>query len=249
VTIWVTRPEPANAVTSAALKKAGFEVVGLPVLEVRYTCPGLPEQRPDWIVFVSANAVRGLETMGVPSGLRSTAHVASVGSRTALEAANRGWNVELVPKSENADGLLEVLHRTDLVGRTVWIPSGNRDGSARQLLPEALRARGANVVTFGVYETLDRELAPSELAQLEGADPGCIVFHSPSAVPAVFSPAAPLALRGWQRADLVAIGPATVARCREVRADRVWECAEPSDAALLALITRVMHRITQEKSA
>jgi len=48
---------------------------------------------------------------------------------------------------------------------------------------------------------------------------------------------------------LVAIGPATVARCREVRADRVWECAEPSDAALLALITRVMHRITQEKSA
>ena len=244
--LWVTRPEPGNAITTAALKNAGFLVLGLPVLEIRYASSGLPEQRPDWIVFVSANAVRGLEKAGVPAGSRAAVRVAAVGSRTALEAANHGWNVELVPKNENADGLLEIMHRVELQDRTVWIPGGNRDGSARQLLPDALRARGANVVTFGVYETVNRELSPNDLTRLNGRDPGCIVVHSPSAVDAVFSTDAPAAVRRWQSANVVAIGPATVARCRGVRTDRVWECAEPTDAALIACITQVTHRITED---
>jgi len=246
-TIWVTRPEPGNAITTAALQNAGFSMLGLPVLDVRFVAPagGLPAERPDWIVFVSANAVRGFEA----TGFRGKVRVAAVGSRTAHEAASRGWNVELVPKSENAEGLLEIFGHVDLKERRVWIPGGNRQGSARQLLPEALRARGALVFMLNVYETLDRELKMEELARLDAADPGIIVFHSPSAVEAVYSSAAPGSVRRWQKADLVAIGSTTLASCRGVRSDRIWECREPSDAALVTLITSMTNKITEEKHA
>ena len=251
MTIWVTRPEPANATTSAALHNAGFSVLGVPVLEVRLVAPseGLPADWPEWIVFVSANAVRGLERAGVPPEVRSRVHAAAVGSRTALVAAGHGWKVELVPKSENAEGLLEIFGHVDLKGLRVWIPGGNREGSAHQLLPEALRARGAEVMMFSVYETLNRELDASDLVRLEAAEPGFVLFHSPSAVEAVFSSAANMAVRRWQKADLVAIGPATLASCRRMRSDRIWECSEPSDTALVALIGSMTNRITEEERA
>jgi len=250
-TIWVTRPEPGNAITTAALLSAGFHVIGLPVLEVRPVAPGqgLPREAPDWIVFVSANAVRGLEAAGVPPEMRSRVHVAAVGSRTAHEAAGHGWYVELVPKTESADGLLELMTRIDMQRRRVWIPGGNREGSARHLLPETLRGRGALVVTFSVYETLDRTLGSEELARLNGAQPGWVIFHSPSAVEVVFSGAAATVVKRWQTADLVAIGPATLDRCRRERMDRVWECSEPSDTGLVALITSISNRMTEERRA
>ena len=248
-TIWVTRPEPGNATTSAALQNAGFEVIGLPVLDVRFVAPSLPADRPDWIVFVSANAVRGLEAAGVPAGFRGKVRAAAVGSRSALVAAGDGWKVELVPKRENAEGLLETFGHIDLNGLQVWIPGGNREGSASRLLPEALRARGAEVLTFSVYETLDRDLKVGELARLDAADPGLIVFHSPSAVETVYSSAGPGSVRRWQKADLVAIGSTTVASCRRVRTDRIWESPEPSDTALVTLITSLTHKITEEKRA
>jgi uroporphyrinogen-III synthase len=220
-------------------------------LEVRHVVPrdGLPSEWPDWVVFVSANAVRGLEAAGLPAGARSRVRAAAVGARTALEAAGHGWNVELVPKRENAEGLLEIMSRVDVRGKHVWIPGGNREGSARHSLPDALRARGAEVVTLGVYETLDRGLSADERAKLNAAVPGVVVFHSPSAVDAVFAENAPEEVRRWQSADLVAVGPATASQCRRERSERVWECSEPSDTALLALLASVGKRTPQEKRA
>jgi uroporphyrinogen-III synthase len=237
--IWITRPEPGNAPSTAALRSAGFTVIAVPVLEVRHVSPpgGIPPEPPDWIVFVSQNAVRGLDASGaVPLGRRSQVRVAAVGSRTALEAAGLGWNVELVPSSENAEGLLEILGRVDLRDRRVWIPCGNREGSARNVLAGALGRRGARVTLLPVYETLDRPLTAEDTSRLNAAEPGAIVLHSSSAVAAVFRQPAPAAVRRWHDADLIAVGPATGARCRDVRPDRIWECAEPSDVALAALV-------------
>ena len=247
--IWVTRPEPRNATTSAALRNAGFQVISFPVLEVRHVAPagGLPLQPPDWVLFVSPNAVRGLEAAGVPAGLRSKARAAAVGTHTAHEAAGHGWKVELVPKNENAEGLLKIMRRIGVDRQRVWIPGGNRAGSARNSLPQELRARGAFVSTFCVYETLDRMLGPAEMDRLRRAEPGFIVFHSPSAVEAVFRGLTLGTLLRWRDADLVAIGPTTLARCREERTDRVWESSNPSDASVIALITSIANQNTGEK--
>ena len=239
--VWVTRPEPGNANTTAYVRSAGFPVVAVPVLEVSYVNPELRlEAWPDWVLFVSGRAVRGLEQglrgSGLPQDGRSGVRAAAVGSRSALEAAGHGWNVELVPSSENAEGLLELLNRTDMRGRRVWIPAGNREGSARGVLSETLRKRGADVVLFSVYETRDRVLTAEDEARLNDAEPGAIVFHSPSAVEAVFANGAPVAMRRWLSAELAAIGPSTAARAREMGLDCVLEASEPSDQALVSLL-------------
>ncbi|HET9234855.1 MAG TPA: uroporphyrinogen-III synthase, partial [Candidatus Eisenbacteria bacterium] len=161
---------------------------------------------------------------------------AAVGSHTALEAAAQGWQVELVPSSENADGLLEIMSRMDVRGRRVWIPAGNREGSARGRLPQTLRERGADVQVFTVYETRDRVFTTSDEAHLNEAESGAVVFHSPSAVDAVYSKAETTSVRRWLGAELVAIGPTTAARAREKGLDRVHEAPEPSDPALLSLL-------------
>ena len=239
--VWITRPEPGNAATTAFLLNSGFTMVPVPVLEVSYVKPELRfDAWPDWVLFVSGNAVRGLEqailASGLPHAERSRVRAAAVGSHTALEAAEQGWQVEIVPKSENAGGLLEVLRRVEVRGQRVWIPAGNREGSARGILSQALQERGADVQTFSVYETLDRVLTVEDEAHLNEAEPGAIVFHSPSAVDAVFSKNVPASVRRWYDVALVGIGATTAARCREFRPDHVHEAGEPSDPALAALL-------------
>jgi len=239
--IWVTRPEPANIATAAALRSAGFLVLVIPVLEVQSTVPDgfPPETWPDWVLFVSVNAVRSLEdageAAGFPPGLRTRVRVAAVGARTAVEAGARGWRVDVVPTREHAEGLLEALTTRDFRGRRVWIPAGNREGSAVRLLPESLRKRGALVSVLPVYETMERMLTPADTDLLDASEAGAIVLHSPSAVEAVFSDRAPAAARRWHSADLVTIGPATSRRCRELGQERVFECSVPSDPAIIAV--------------
>ena len=78
-------------------------------------------------VFVSGNAVVGLEEAGTnhgfPPGSREGVRVAAVGTRTSEKARDLGWNVSVVPDRENAEGLLDALVGNDMEGRTVWIPS------------------------------------------------------------------------------------------------------------------------------
>lgn len=240
--VWVTRPEPGNGATAAALRSAGFDALVIPILEVQSTVPGgfPPAAWPDWVLFVSANAVRSLEdagqAVGFPPGSRSGVRVAAVGARTAVEAGARGWRVQVVPTREHAEGLLEALTTADFRGRRVWIPAGNREGSAVRLLPDSLEKRGAEVSVLPVYETMERMLTPADCVLLDAAEAGAIVLHSPSAVEAVFSDGATAAARRWHSADLVTIGPATSRRCREMGRNRLFECSVPSDLAVIAVV-------------
>jgi uroporphyrinogen-III synthase len=235
--VWVTRPAPGNAVTARAIEAAGYEVLALPVLRVRTLPFQFPaDGPPDWFAFVSANAVRGLETgdARMLAACKANSRAACVGRRTAEVASELGWTVELIPEQANADGLLETFRSTSLHGQEIWIPAGNREGSARRTLPVVLRERGAEVEVFGVYLTEDMTPLPEDLHRLEDATPGAIVFHSPSTVSAVFGPDAPEAFRAWGAAALaVSIGPVTTSRLRSLGAPSVSECREPSDEAVV----------------
>ncbi len=241
--VWVTRAVPGNAATAGALSAAGLDVIAAPVLVTR-SLVGAPlpaGDLPDWVVFVSANAVRGFEEALAGAGaaaVRSRARAAAVGRRTAQCAEDSGWRVEALPGEEDAEGLLRALLAFELRGRRMWIPSGNREGSATRALPEALAGRGALVSVVPVYETVDRPLTPPELRRLAEAVPGVVVFHSPSAVEAVFSPvAADPVLRWRESAVALAIGPATFRRLGELGARRMAQCREPSDAEVVVVVT------------
>lgn len=239
--VWVTRSAPRNQVTARVLENAGWQVLTVPVLEIRLRFPEastVPQSRPDLVVFVSANAVRGLEAAlaepGFPGGERREVPVMAVGRQTAETARGMGWRVETVPVEENAEGLLKALAGIDVKGRRIWIPSGNRSGSATKRLPAALRSRGAEVSAFAVYETLTRVLSRREIEALEKAAPGAIVFHSPSAAEAVFASNVPAVVKQWKNAaPAVSIGPVTSARLRGLGAGTVTECREPTDEAVV----------------
>lgn len=251
--VWVTRPAPGNAVTSGVLRDAGYRVLDIPVLEVILEAaePWPGETWPDWILFVSANAVAGLEAAGrqrgFPAGDRSRVRVAAVGTRTAEAAARAGWPGALVPEEENAVGLLEALPADGWEGRTVWIPAGNREGSARDDLPAALESRGARVAVLPVYRTEARALGAEEIARLEASAPGAAVVHSPSAAQAVLGPEAPAALEPWWAAAFVAIGARTGQACRRLGAARVHVAAAPSDRGILDVLASLPDLVREKE--
>ena len=241
--VWVTRPRPGNAATSQTLIAAALPVVSVPLLEVRVEVSDPPRGLvwPEYVLFVSANAVRGLEAAlarpDYPGGRREDVRVAAVGRKTAEAAQHAGWRVDIVPEQENAEGLLAALAEIDLAGRRVWIPSGNRPGSANRELPEELGARRAEVSVLPVYETATRALPPEDLDALNEAVPGATVLHSPSSAEALFDPAAPKVVSRWcAEAVPVSIGPVTTHRLMELGANRVTECPEPTDAAVASTV-------------
>jgi uroporphyrinogen-III synthase len=192
---------------------------------------------PDWILFVSANAVRGLAAACSGRDL-GRARVAAVGERTADAAREAGWEVHLVAQPESAEGLVAALSGVERAGRTFWIPRGNREGSARDVLPIFLEGGGARVESFAVYATLDRPLTAEDAAALAGAPPGVVVLHSPSAVDALFRADQPEPVAVWRdRARFLAIGPRTLERLGERGRGRALVCPEPSDEAVLGVLS------------
>jgi uroporphyrinogen-III synthase len=243
--IWVTRPADGARRTTIALTKAGYVVIVAPVLEVGTT---LPEPMPvgpwpDWLIFVSATAVegflkaRGLPAFPEPSGRVPPTRIAVVGQRTAEASLAAGFAVDLTPSTQNARGLVAAFGAADLTGARIWIPGGNRRGSALEELPEELSRAGAQVSTFQVYDTRARPLVDDELARLDAATPGAMLFYSPSAAEAVFQEQQPAAVVRWRdTASCVAIGETTRRRLAQLGARQVFISREPSDAGVLATL-------------
>lgn len=247
--VWVTRPEPGNRRTARALAAAGYTVIAAPVLEVNTVLPDAfrPGAWPRWLILVSANAVRGLaamaEAMRLPDAERSRVSVAAVGERTAEAAREAGWRVDLVPEVQDSRGLEAALAGREMTGASVWIPGGSREGSATRDLPRALRARGAVVETFQVYETVTRTLSAADRDRLAGAGAGAVVLHSPSSAEGVYGPAGGEAedgpLRPWRAAPAVCIGRVTAARCRELAGIQILECKSPSDRDIVDALSSI----------
>ncbi|MBN2872763.1 MAG: uroporphyrinogen-III synthase [Halothiobacillaceae bacterium] len=168
----LTRPEGSNASLQAALEAARPAGVdgrrptwtALPLLAVRPLPDGgelpqaLAEMGPeDLVVFVSPRAV------AAAAGVRALAdwpirHVAAVGESTGQALTGEGRPDALVPAgSEDSEGLLDRLDDLAMAGRRVWIIRGE-DG--RELLAEALAARGARPRFVAVYQRTCAGLPP-----------------------------------------------------------------------------------------
>jgi uroporphyrinogen III methyltransferase/synthase len=92
-----------------------------------------------------------------------------------------GFNPTIMPPPDkfNAEGLLEVLPE-DLHGKRILFP---RAESARELLPEELRRRGAVVDVVVVYRTVKSAGGLTDLrATLEKEKIDCVAFTSRSAI-------------------------------------------------------------------
>ncbi len=151
ITVVVTRPAAQAGRMLELASAAGAECIAYPTLQIdRVTLDDDTRARLrgrtwDWAVFTSTNAVESLlEQCPAPLATRH----AALGRATARALSQHGVRVDARPASANSEGLLDLPEFASLTGRGVLLVKGR---GGRELLRDALRARGADVLELEVY--------------------------------------------------------------------------------------------------
>jgi uroporphyrinogen III methyltransferase/synthase len=206
----VTRARAQASELASHLRSLGAEVVEAPAIRVVPLDGPAPQlERYDLLCLTSPNGVHLLFERLAKAGLDARAlaalRVAAIGPGTASALAARGIRADIVPERFVTEGLVEAL--TDVAVERALLA---RAAGARDVLPEALRQRGAEVDVLALYETVAEPLAEAQLAQIETAD--YVTFTSSSTVRFFFDAAASRLGDGTR---LVSIGPVTSGALRE----------------------------------
>jgi uroporphyrinogen-III synthase/uroporphyrinogen III methyltransferase/synthase len=227
--VLVTRAAHQAGKLSDALRELGAEPVEVPVIEIRP-----PESYAaldsalgklnsyDWLIFTSANTVRAVVSRAAERGLRlapsPTLKVAAVGEATAAAAREAGFDVTLVAESYVAESLVESLQRRS-AGQRILLA---RAAIARDVIPDALRAAGAEVDVADAYRNVVPDAAQEQLQRALGEGIDAATFTSSSSAMHL----AELARRAGIAFPLdgvpaISIGPVTSQTLRELG----WEPA------------------------
>jgi len=204
LTVAVTRARAQASALSARLRGLGAEVFETPSIRIQPLDGPVPALSDyDLVCLTSPNGVRLLwermESAGLDARALAGARVAAIGPGTDRALRERGVLADIVPERFVAEGLVEAL--ADVPVQRALVA---RAASARDVLPDALRRRGAQVDVVALYETVAEQLSERELAGLRRAD--YITFTSSSTVENLLATA-----DGGLPADarLVSIGPVT----------------------------------------
>ncbi len=217
----VTRARAQASGLAARLRALGAEVIETPAIRVVPLEPALPERLAagapaaepgyDLVCLTSPNGVRRLFERLAVAGLDARAlhgaRVAAIGPGTARALREHGVLADVVPERFVAESLVEALGDVPVSRALVA-----RARVARDVLPDALRDRGAEVDVLELYETVAEPLPAGALAAARAAD--YVTFTSSSTVRFFLDAAGGAdAIGGATR--LVSIGPVTSATLRE----------------------------------
>ena len=206
----VTRARMQASGLSARLRGLGASVIEAPAIRIVSLDGPAPEiGRYDLVCVSSPNGVRllfeRLGAAGLDARALAGARVAAIGPGTATALRERGVIADVVPERFLAEGLVDAL--ADLPIRRALIA---RAAEARDVLPDALRGRGAEVDVLALYETVAEPLGDAELAALDRAD--YLTFTSSSTVRFFMAAVGDRLPAG---ARIASIGPVTSAALRE----------------------------------
>jgi uroporphyrinogen III methyltransferase/synthase len=240
--IAVTRARAQASGLARRLEDLGASVVQAPVIRTQpLSVPPLDLQPYDLVCFTSPNAVSILfEHLSQPAsspqaaGPRDArafagARVAAIGPGTARELVEHGLIADIVPERSVAESLVQAL--TDVPVQRALVA---RAKEARDVLPDALRARGAEVDVLALYETVAEPLSPQALERARAAD--YITFTSSSTV-RFFLDAAGGTAGLLPETRIVSIGPVTSETLREHGLEPHVEAADHNvDGVIQALL-------------
>lgn len=223
--IVVTRARAQASGLAATLRDLGAEVVELPAIRIepRIESPAVRDaiaRIGDYslVCLTSPNGVRllfeamaagskqehGAETGragGLDARALAAATVAAIGPGTARALAKHGIAADIVPQRFVAEALVEALADIDVKGKRVLVA---RAAEARDVLPDALRERGAEVDVVALYETVREQPDPETIEAAQSAD--YVTFTSSSTVTNLVEA---LGDRFPADARIVSIGPVT----------------------------------------
>lgn len=233
--ILVTRALHQVGKLSEGLRALGAEPVEVPVLEIRPPESYAPLDdalnhldRYDWLILTSANAVEAISGRSPHPGVNPAKTdglcVAAVGRATAEAARHCGLRVTVVPESYVAEGLVESL-RGKVAGKRILLA---RAAVARDVIPDALRAEGAEVTVVEAYRNALPEAAPEQLRQAVAGGLDAASFTSSSSVTHL-AEAARAAGVPWPLEGLpaISIGPITSQTLRDLG----WPPAAEAEAS------------------
>ena len=208
LTVAVTRARAQASGLAGRLRALGASVLETPSIRITALDAVLPALDGfDLICLTSPNGVAALfalmEGRGEDARALAGARVAAIGPGTARALREHGVIADIVPEVFVAEGLVSALENVP-VGRALIA----RAAGARDALPDALRARGADVEVLSLYETVAEPLDPALAAPLQGAD--YLTFTSSSTVRFFLEGATP-----GPHTRIVSIGPVTSATLRE----------------------------------
>jgi uroporphyrinogen III methyltransferase/synthase len=173
--------------------------------------------------------LEALAAAGGDSRALGGATVAAIGPGTARALAVRGIRADVVPQRAVAESLVEALADVEVAGRRVLLA---RAGEARDVLPDALRERGAQIDVVALYDTVAEPLDAEQLAGLATAD--YVTFTSSSTVTFLLDA---LADRDFPAgARVVSIGPITSATASEKGLEVAVEAGEHDIDGLVAAL-------------
>ena len=245
--IVVTRARGQADALSSKLRELGAEVLELPTIEIGPAADYGPLDRAiaelaayDWLIFTSANGVRCfVERLDRSAAdLRSLrARICAIGPATRAAVEGLHLKVDVMGKEYVAEGLLAAFAAHDLAGKRVLLP---RAAVARDLVPDELRRRGAQVDVVEAYRTVIPADAAERASEVLGRKPHCITFTSSSTVQNFAMAAGAAALA---EVDVVSIGPITTKTAASlgipVRAQAEVFTVDGLVAAVLGLYTGV----------
>jgi uroporphyrinogen III methyltransferase/synthase len=207
----VTRARAQASGLAARLRDLGAEVVETPAIRIVPRAVQLPNPSGYGVVCVtSPNGVRllfeALDGAGYDARAFAGATFAAIGPGTAAELSRHGIRADIVPERSVAEALVDALESVPVEGRRVLIA---RASEARDVLPDALRARGAEVDVVPLYDTVAEPLSDAQRAALARA--GYVTFTSSSTVRFLLESGS----RVPDSARVASIGPITSATARE----------------------------------
>jgi uroporphyrinogen-III synthase len=246
--VLVTRAAHQAGKLSDGLRALGAEPVEVPVLEIQPPADVAPLDRAlrglsgyDWLIFTSANTVRALversASLGISFERAAQPQVAAIGEATAAAARNAGFAVAVVPENYLAESLAASL-AGQTAGKRILLA---RAEIARDVLPDALRAAGAEVEVVDAYRNVLPEDAPELLWRALHAGIDAATFTSSSSVThlAEAARAASVAFP-FAGVPAISIGPITSATLREWGWEPAAEACPSDIPGLLAATARLL---------
>ena len=177
---------------SASLRSLGASVIEIPFIEIRKPQSYRPLddalkniRNYDWLILTSANGVEAMweRVRKLRITRRNLKHlqIAAIGPATKKAIVKHGLKVKMVPEEYVAESVVKGL-RDKVKGKRVVLI---RAKVARDLIPEELRAAGAEVDVVEAYETVVPEKSRARLrALMKNANrrPHIVTFTSSSTV-------------------------------------------------------------------
>lgn len=249
--ILVTRAAHQAGKLSEGLRALGAEPVEVPVLEIQ---PPARFEALDaalanlasynWLILTSANTIQALAArsaaLGIPLAQPAGLRVAAIGQATAEAARREGFEIALIPESYVAESLVQALVAKS-AGQRILLA---RAAVARDIIPDALRAAGAQVDVVEAYSNVIPETAPAQLQAALAAGIHAATFTSSSSATRLAEAAQAVNIP-WPFAGVpaISIGPVTSATLRETGWEPAIE-ATPSD--IPGLIAAAVKLFTQK---